>query len=150
MSENKTPLKWIDKSGTYRLTLYKTKTQNFEKNGLGFAATRLFFVDDKGNCLNKNYTAQWPKSVATIVGKMTNTYAKPLSDKASPAELEKYLEPAFGQTADIEIEVSENEWQGKMRHKYKFMKITKFTKDVTLEPQSEIIENEKPSNDVPF
>lgn len=153
MTEQKSdrpPLKTIEKSGTYILTIVRTKTQRFDKNGLGFSATRLFFVDKQGNCLNKNYTCQWPKSLATLLGRATDTYAKPLSEKASGEQLEQYVTPLFGKTVELEIEVViKPPYQGKAQFGHTFKNIKAHKPNETTD-QSDPAAFDEPKSDVPF
>ena len=124
--QDRPPLKNITASGSYVLKLIKPKddeaiAKRFKLNKAGFASCNLFFMDGDGNCLTKNFTAQWPKGLAMLVGKFC-----PVAPETITVEnLFRYVEPALGQTANVEVEVTEAPelWQGKTQYRYKFAKI---------------------------
>ena len=119
------PLKNIEKSGSYLLKLIKREEKHFKKNARGFASVRLFFLDTDGNCLTKNYSAEFGKGLAMVIGKFSGAYAKTPSPEMSLEQLMKYCEPAWGKKAFVDMEVTQDgEWQGKPQFKYKFTKIT--------------------------
>ena len=123
------PLKNIEKSGTHILRLIKPKDdkmlERFKKNAKGFASCRLFFVDGDGNCMTKNFSAEYGKGLAMLVGKMTGKWNAEPPTTITVENLIRYVEPAFGKKAVIEIEATEDkEWNGKMQYNYKLRKIS--------------------------
>jgi hypothetical protein len=123
------PLKNIEKSGTYVMKLIKPKDdkmlERFKVNKKGYASCRLFFVDGDGNCLTKNYSVEFGKGLAMLVGKMTGTFTPEAPTSITVDNLIRYVSPAFGKRATIEIEATEDkEWNGKMQYNYKLKKIT--------------------------
>lgn len=123
------PLKNIEQSGTYTMKLTRPKDdklyERFKKNKKGFASCRLFFIDENGNCMTKNFSVEYGKGLALLVGKMTGQFVKEPSQQMSVEQLIKFVEPAFGKKAVIELEVTpDKEWNGKMQFNYKLGKIT--------------------------
>jgi hypothetical protein len=123
------PLKNIEKSGTFILRLTKPKDdkmlERFKVNKKGFASCRLFFVDGDGNCMTKNYSVEFGKGLAMLVGKMTGKFTPEAPTSITVENLIRYVEPAFGKKAVIELEVTpDKEWNGKMQYNYKLKKIT--------------------------
>jgi len=123
------PLKNIEKSGTYVMKLIKPKDdkmlERFKVNKKGYASCRLFFVDGDGNCLTKNYSVEFGKGLAMLVGKMTGSFTPEAPTSITVDNLIRYVAPAFGKRATIEIEATEDkEWNGKMQYNYKLKKIT--------------------------
>ena len=123
------PLKNIEKSGTYIMRLARPKDdkmlERFKKNAKGFASCRLFFVDGDGNCMTKNFSVEYGKGLAMLVGKMTGTFCPEPPTSITVENLVRYVEPAFGKKASIEIEVTEDKvWNGKMQYNYKLRKIS--------------------------
>jgi len=123
------PLKNIEKSGTYILRLIKPKDdkmlERFKKNAKGFASCRLFFLDGDGNCMTKNFSAEYGKGLAMLVGKMTGKWNAEPPTTITVENLIRYVEPAFGKKAVIEIEATEDKpWNGKMQYNYKLRKIS--------------------------
>lgn len=120
------PLKNIDRAGSYALKLIRPKDEaRFKKNARGFSSVSLFFLDNDGNCLTKNFSVEFGKGLAMVVGKFSGSYAVTPSDQMSVEQLIRYCEPAFGKVATVELEVTENgEWQGKPQYRYSFKKIT--------------------------
>lgn len=125
-NNDRPPLKNIDKAGTYSLKLIRPKDEaRFKKNARGFSSVSLFFLDNDGNCLTKNFSVEYGKGLAMVIGKFSGSYAPTPSDQMSIEQLIKYCEPAFGKVATVELEVTENgEWQGKPQYRYSFKKIT--------------------------
>ena len=128
--QDRPPLKNITASGSYVLKLIKPKddeaiAQRFKLNKAGFASCNLFFMDGDGNCLTKNFTAQWPKGLAMLVGKFSGKFCPVAPENITVENLYRYVEPALGQTANVEVEVTEAPelWQGKTQYRYKFAKI---------------------------
>jgi hypothetical protein len=118
------PLKNIDKSGSYLLKLIKREEKHFKKNAKGFASVRLFFLDNDGNCLTKNYSTEFGKGLAMVIGKFSSAYAKTPSPEMSIEQLMKYCEPAWGKKATVEVDATQDgEWNGRPQYKYKFTKI---------------------------
>lgn len=129
--DNKLPaLKNIVESGSYVLKMIRPKdekmAERFKKNAKGFASCRLFFLDGDGNCLTKNFTAEFPKGLAMTVGKFTGTFTPAPPTDITVENLIRYVEPAFGRKATVELEVTRDpqDWQGKPQYRYKFNKIT--------------------------
>lgn len=123
------PLKNIEKSGVYLLKLVKPKDdkmlERFKVNKKGFASCRLFFVDGDGNCMTKNYSVEFGKGLAMLVGKMTGTFTPEAPTSITVENLIRYVSPAFGKKATVELEVTpDKEWNGKMQYNYKLKKIT--------------------------
>jgi len=118
---NLPPLKYISTSGVYRLKLTAPKLDKIKDWGDGTCSVRLFFVDDAGNCLRtKGYGTKYPGSLATLVGRISGTFAKEIAPNASPADLQVYLKPAVGIPTDISVEVTpDGEWEGRPQYKYK-------------------------------
>ena len=123
------PLKNIEKSGTYNLRLCRPKddklAERFKKNKKEFASCRLFFVDDEGNCMTKNFSVEFGKGLAMVIGKFSGKFAEvPPTDMSVDALLE-FCNPAFGKKASVELEVTpDKEWQGKMQFNYRMNKIS--------------------------
>ena len=123
------PLKNIEKSGTYVLKLVKPKDdkmlERFKMNKKGFASCRLFFVDGDGNCMTKNYSVEFGKGLAMLVGKFTGNFTPEPPTSMTVENLIRYVSPAFGKKATVEIEATpDKEWNGKMQFNYKLRKIT--------------------------
>lgn len=123
------PLKNIEKSGTYLLKLVKPKDdkmlERFKVNKKGFASCRLFFVDGDGNCMTKNYSVEFGKGLAMLVGKLTGSFTPEPPTSMTVDNLIRFVSPAFGKKATIEIEATpDKEWNGKMQFNYKLKKIT--------------------------
>lgn len=123
------PLKNIEKSGTYLLKLVRPKDEKmqerFKVNKKGFASCRLFFVDGDGNCMTKNFSVEFGKGLAMLIGKMTGKFCPEAPTSITVENLIRYVEPAFGKKATIELEVTpDKEWNGKMQFNYKLKKIT--------------------------
>ena len=122
------PLKNIEKSGTYVLKLIKPKDdkmlERFKVNKKGFASCRLFFVDGDGNCLTKNYSVEFGKGLAMLVGKLTGNFTPEAPTSITVENLIRYVSPAFGKKATVDLEVTpDKEWNGKMQFNYKLKKI---------------------------
>jgi len=123
------PLKNIEKSGTYILKMIKPKeeklSERFKLNKRNFASCRLFFVDGDGNCMTKNYSVEYGKGLAMLVGKLTGSFAPEPPSSMNVENLIRYVSPAFGKKATIELDVTpDKEWNGKMQFNYKLTKIT--------------------------
>lgn len=120
------PLRNIDKAGTYSLKLIRPKDESrFKKNARGFSSVSLFFLDNDGNCLTKNFSVEYGKGLAMVIGKFSGAFVPTPSDQMSVEQLIKFCEPAFGKVATVELDVTLNgEWQGKPQYRYSFKKIT--------------------------
>jgi hypothetical protein len=119
------PLKKITESGTFNLRLTTIKTEKFKTNAEGIHSVTLWFVDNLGNNLNKRYTSQYPKSLATMVGKFTNKYISPPKEGMTVQEFYAFLQQAENCTAEVQVEVTpDTPWNGQPQFKYKFAKIT--------------------------
>ena len=114
------PLTTITTSGLYRLRLTAPKLDKIRTFDDGTCSARLFFVDDAGNCLSKNYGTKYANSLAMLVGRLSGTFAKEIAPNATPADLQVYLKPAVGKATDISVEVTpDGEWNGRPQYKYK-------------------------------
>ena len=119
-NNDRPPLTSISTNGTYKLKLIKPKFEKVKQWEDGTSSARLFFVDDKGFCLSKNFSSKYGKALAMLVGKFSGKYTAELRLDATPAEFLEYLKPAAGQTIDVAVTVEPNgEWQGKPQFKYK-------------------------------
>jgi hypothetical protein len=112
----------ITESGTYRLRLCNPKIDKITQTEED-AFVKLFFLGESGLCLSKKYSTKYPMQIATLVGKLTKTYKQPLKEGSDAKSLFEYIQPAVNKWADISLEVSTNEWNGKIYYKYKFLKI---------------------------
>ena len=112
----------ITESGTYRLRLCNPKIDKITQTE-DDAFVKLFFLGESGLCLSKKYSTKYPMQIATLVGKLTKTYKQPLKEGSDSKSLFEYIQPAVNKWADISLEVSTNEWNGKIYYKYKFLKI---------------------------
>lgn len=139
--QDRPPLKNITASGSYVLKLIKPKddeaiAKRFKLNKAGFASCNLFFMDGDGNCLTKNFTLggknpdtgaveSWGKGLAMLVGRFSGKFCPTAPATITVENLFRYVEPALGQTANVEVEVTEAPelWQGKTQYRYKFAKI---------------------------
>lgn len=141
----KTPLTDISQSGTYKLKLIRPKgTEKVKVWDDGTVSCRLFFVDDKGFCLSKNFSSKYGKALAMLVGKFSGKFTNEIRLDATPAEFMEYISPACGQTILVGVEVEPNgEWQGKPQYKYK-MTYPKGSQKPTVQ------DNPPPSEGVPF
>ena len=119
-NNDRPPLTSISTNGTYRLKLIKPKFEKVKVWEDGTASARLFFVDDKGFCLSKNFSSKYGKALAMLVGKISGKYvSEPKADLSVPAFLD-YLRPATNVYFEVEVEVTpDGEWQGKPQFKYK-------------------------------
>ena len=135
-------LQTITESGIYRLRLCAPKPDKITETSDG-AFAKLFFLGESGLCLSKKYSTQYPKSLATLVGRLTNSYAKPLQEGSNTTAFLEYLKPAFNKWADIELDATPNEYNGKTYYKYTFKKITAVTPE-TVAPENPKHDSEKP------
>lgn len=119
-NNDRPPLTSISTNGTYKLKLIKPKFEKVKVWEDGTTSARLFFVDDKGFCLSKNFSSKYGKALAMLVGKFSGKYTNEIRLDATPAEFMEYISPACGQTILVGVEVEANgEWQGKPQYKYK-------------------------------
>jgi len=119
-NNDRPPLTSISTNGTYKLKLIKPKFEKVKVWEDGTTSARLFFVDDKGFCLSKNFSSKYGKALAMLVGKFSGKYTNEIRLDATPAEFMEYISPACGQTILVGVEVEPNgEWQGKPQYKYK-------------------------------
>mgnify|MGYP000120417187 CR=1 FL=1 len=120
-TNDRPPLTSISTNGTYRLKLIRPKgTDKVKVWEDGTASCRLFFVDDKGFCLSKNFSSKYGKALAMLVGKFSGKFTEEIRPDATSAEFLQYLAPACGQTILVGVEVEENgEYNGKPQYKYK-------------------------------
>ena len=142
-NNDRPPLTSISTNGTYRLKLIKPKFEKVKVWEDGTASARLFFVDDKGFCLSKNFSSKYGKALAMLVGKFSGKYTNEIRLDATPAEFMEYISPACGQTILVGVEVEPNgEWQGKPQYKYKLT----YPKG----SQKPTVQDNPPSEGVPF
>ena len=119
-NNDRPPLTAISTNGTYKLKLIKPKFEKVKQWEDGTTSARLFFVDDKGFCLSKNFSSKYGKALAMLVGKFSGKFTNEIRLDATPAEYLQYLEPACGQTILVGVEVEANgEYNGKPQYKYK-------------------------------
>ena len=141
-NNDRPPLTSISTNGTYKLKLIKPKFEKVKVWEDGTCSARLFFVDDKGFCLSKNFSSKYGKALAMLVGKFSGKFTAEIRTDATQAEFLEYLKPACGQTVDVAVTVEANgEWQGKPQFKYKLAFARGTVKPTAAEPQS---------GDVPF
>jgi hypothetical protein len=115
------PLTNISTNGTYRLKLIRPKgTDKVKVWEDGTCSARLFFVDDKGFCLSKNFSSKYGKALAMLVGKFSGKFTNEIRLDATPAEYLQYIDGACGQTILVGVECEANgEYNGKPQYKYK-------------------------------
>jgi hypothetical protein len=120
-TNDRPPLTSISTSGSYKLKLIKPKPEKVKQWEDGFVSSRLFFVDDKGFCLSKNFSSKYGKALAMLVGKFSGKFTEEIRPDATTAEFLQYIAPACGQTTIVGVDVEPNgEWNGKTQYKYKF------------------------------
>ncbi|MEY4403809.1 MAG: hypothetical protein RIR91_1844 [Verrucomicrobiota bacterium] len=142
-NNDRPPLTSISTNGTYRLKLIKPKFEKVKVWEDGTASCRLFFVDDKGFCLSKNFSSKYGKALAMLVGKFSGKFTNEIRLDATQAEFMEYISPACGQTILVGVEVEPNgEWQGKPQYKYKLT----YPKG----SQKPTVQDNPPSEGVPF
>ena len=140
-------LQTITESGIYRLRLCAPKADKITETSDG-AFTKLFFLGESGLCLSKKYSTQYPKALATLVGRLTNSYAKPLQEGSNTTAFLEYIKPALNKWADIELDATPQEWNGKTYYKYTFKKITAV--QIEGSEQTNTKAQSKESDGVPF
>jgi hypothetical protein len=119
-TNDRPPLTSISTSGSYKLKLIKPKPEKVKQWEDGFVSSRLFFVDDKGFCLSKNFSSKYGKALAMLVGKFSGKFTEEIRPDATTAEFLQYIAPACGQTILVGVEVEESgEWNGKPQYKYR-------------------------------
>lgn len=129
-TNEKTPLTTITQSGTYKLKLIRPKgTDKVKVWEDGSASCRIFFLDDKGFCLWKNFRTGYAKPLAMLVGKFSGKFTNEIRMDATPAEFLQYIDPACGKTCLIGVEVSQakdkdgnlKSYKGEPEWAYKFV-----------------------------
>ena len=120
-NQDRPPLKSIETAGTYKLKLIKPAFDKIRAWEDGTVSCRLFFVDDKGFCLSKNFSSKYGKALAMLVGKFSGKFVEnELRIDATPAEFLNYIEPACGKTCLVGVEATpDKEWNGRQMYKYK-------------------------------
>lgn len=114
------PLTSISTNGTYKLKLIKPKFEKIRAWDDGTVSCRLFFVDDKGFCLSKNFSSKYGKALAMLVGKFSGKFTEEIRLDATPAEFLQYITPACGQTILVGVEAEPSgEYNGRPQYKYK-------------------------------
>jgi len=136
----------IDKSGTYIVKVSTPKEdkieKHYKKNAKGFATARIYFSTGDNKTGSINRSVEFGKALAIFVGKFSGKFATDPSPQMSVEQLIKYVSPAWGQRAEVELEVTPTtEWQGKPQFKYKFKKITR------LDGQQSTFKASAPSQD---
>ena len=121
-NNDRPPLTSISTNGSYMLKLIRPKIEKIKVWEDGTVSARLFFVDDKGFCLSKNFSSKYGKALAMLVGKFSGKFTEELRLDATPAEYLQYITPACGQTTIVGVECEPNgEYNGKPQYKYKMM-----------------------------
>ena len=142
-NNDRPPLTSISTNGTYKLKLIKPKFEKVKVWEDGTCSARLFFVDDKGFCLSKNFSSKYGKALAMLVGKFSGKYTNEIRLDATAAEYLEYISPACGQTILVGVECEANgEYNGKPQYKYK-MTYPKGT-------QKPVVDDTPDSGSVPF
>ena len=142
-NNDRPPLTSISTNGTYKLKLIKPKPEKVKVWDDGFVSSRLFFVDDKGFCLSKNFSSKYGKALAMLVGKFSGKFTEEIRPDATSAEFLQYIAPACGQTILVGVEVEPNgEFNGKPQYKYKLT----YPKG----SQKPTVQDNPPSEGVPF
>jgi hypothetical protein len=136
------PLKNIEASGTFILRLIKPKDdkihERFKKNAKQYASCRLFFLDGDGNCMTKNFSTEFGKGLAMVIGKLSGKWVNTPSPEMTVEDLYRFCEPAFGRKATFEIEVTPDKvWNDKMQYNYKFKSITSLPTETFGTPASD-------------
>ena len=133
------PLVNITESGQYVLKLIKPKddekkAKRFflsfpDKDGKQFAVASLFFMDSNSRCLTKRYDMRYEgnrKGLAILVGRLTGKFCPSAPESITVESLFRYVEPALGVLASIDMEVSlsdKPDKRGNPQYRYKFTKI---------------------------
>jgi hypothetical protein len=109
------PLSDISVSGTYKLKLFPMKFGKFYPdtdretgNPTGTLSYRVFFADDKGNCLSKYFSSRSPKALNLLRAKFNGGWAEEadmIKTNACEADIIEFMRPAFLQTCLIGVEV---------------------------------------------
>jgi len=120
----------IDKSGTYIVKVSTPKEdkieKHYKKNAKGFATARIYFSTGDNKTGSINRSVEYGKALAIFVGKFSGTFATDPSPQMSVEQLIKYVSPAWGQRAEVELEVTPKaDWNGEKQYDYKFKKITR-------------------------
>ena len=119
-TNDRPPLTSISTNGTYKLKLIRPKPEKVKVWEDGFVSARLFFVDDKGFCLSKNFSSKYGKALAMLVGKFSGKFTEEIRLDATPAEFLQYISPACGQTILVGVEAEPSgEYNGRPQYKYK-------------------------------
>ena len=136
----------IDKSGTYIVKVSTPKEdkieKHYKKNAKGFATARIYFSTGDNKTGSINRSVEFGKALAIFVGKFSGTFATDPSPQMSVEQLIKYVSPAWGQRAEVELEVTPKpDWNGEKQFDYKFKKITR------LDGQQSTFKASAPSQD---
>jgi hypothetical protein len=149
----------ITESGTYIVRVSKPKDdkieKHYKKNSKGFATARIYFTTGDNRTGSINRSVEFGKSLAIFVGKFSGTFATDPSPQMSVEQLIKYVSPAWGQRAEVELEVTPKpDWNGQKQFDYKFKKITRLEGSDKLfkapEPTTETPAPSAPEFDAPF
>lgn len=151
---NNNELKNITENGNYRLRLCPLKKEKIKKIQVDesnhFLEFRLFFLGEGGLCLTKKYKTNSPGPLAILIGKLTNKFANKISENPSEDDLMNYISEAVNTWADIEMEVTNTEYNGKVYQSYKFISIKPVlnTKEnvENVETKVTYISNDKPES----
>ena len=127
-NNEKTPLSDISVSGTYKLKLFPMKfgklypdTDRETGNPTGTISYRVFFCDDKGNCLSKYFSSRSPKALNLLRAKFGGGWAEDkdmLRMDCTEAEFIEFMRPAFLQTCLVGVEVTDKGVSANGRKKY--------------------------------
>ena len=125
-----TEFKPIEKSGTYIVKVSRPKDdkieKHYKKNAKGFATARIYFTTGDNLTGSINRSVEYGKALAIFVGKFSGTFATDPSPQMSVEQLIKYVTPAWGQRAEVELEVTPKaDWNGQKQYDYKFKKISR-------------------------
>ena len=120
----------ISVSGTYKLKIFpmkfgkfKTDTDRDTGNPTRTISYKVFFRDDKGNCLSKYFSSRSPRALNLLRAKFNGGWADDkdmLRKECSEAEFIEFMHPAFMQTCLIGVEVTDNGVSSTGRKKYAY------------------------------
>jgi len=151
----------IDKSGTYIVKVSTPKEdkidKHYKKNDKNFATARIYFTTGDNKTGSVYFSTEYGKSLAIFVGKFSGTFATDPSPQMSVEQLKKYVSPAWGQRAEVELEVKPKpDWNGQKQFDYKFKKITRLDGQQSTYKASESLSQDSPQSpsapefDAPF
>jgi hypothetical protein len=108
------PLKDITTSGTYILKAIRPKDDKIAnrfrwkttKDGKTVASCSIFFLDNDGNCLTQFFDVGHAKGLAMLVGRFSGKFSPTPPESMDLENLFRFVEPIFGKTATVELEVT--------------------------------------------